>query len=365
MTSFPTTIGEITPEWLTDALRSTDVISDATVTSVDTEILGEGAGFIGELARLTLDYDQPEVGSPISLIAKIPAAAPENRELGDLFRLYEREARFYEDLAGRVEMRTPRCFFNGMDTESGDFLLLLEDLAPGQVGDQLKGCSSGEVELVLRDLATFHAGWWESPHLDELDWMPTLNDPLIVGTVMQAYQGIWDQFLDRFEARLTSSMLQTAERFGKHADKITSRLTEPPNTITHGDYRLDNMIFSADEKEPGLTVIDWQGAAKGRGVFDVTYFLTGTLTPDARRSVEMGHLKRYHEDLTEHGVADYSYEQCLLDYRLSALWCLAYAVVAAGSVDLVNERAVDLTNAIVDRDFAAVEDLEAADLLPA
>jgi len=363
--NFPTSIAEITPEWLTDALKSTDAIRDSTVTSLETTILGEGAGFIGQLARLTLEYDQPEAGSPNALVAKLPAKAPENRELGDLFRLYERECRFYEDLATRVELRTPRCYYIGMDTQRGDFLLLLEDLAPAQVGDQLKGCSSADVELALRDLGTFHAGWWQSLHLDELEWMPTLNDPLIVGTLMQAYQDIWDQFLDRFQAGLTSSMLRTAERFGKHFDKITARLAEPPCTITHGDYRLDNMFFGSDGSEPVLTMIDWQVAARGRGVFDVTYFLTSALEPNERRSKEVDLLKRYHRGLVQAGVGDYSYEQCFLDYRLSALYCLAYAVIAAGSVDLVNDRAVALTNAIVERDFAAVEDLDAADLLPA
>ena len=363
--NFPTSIGEITPEWLTDALKSTNVIRDATVKSFETTILGEGAGFIGQLARLTLQYDQPETGSPNSLVAKVPAEAPENRELGDLFRLYERECRFYEDLATRVELRTPDCYYIGMDTERGDFLLLLEDLAPAQVGDQLKGCSSSEVALALRDLATFHAGWWESPHLDELDWMPTHNDPLIVGTLGQAYEDIWDQFLDRFQARLTSSMIHTAERFGRHFDKITARLAEPPCTIVHGDYRLDNMFFGTKGSEPILTLIDWQVSVRGCGVFDVTYFLTGTLEPKERRSTEVDLLKRYHRSLVQAGVRNYSYEQCFLDYRLSALYCLAYAVIAAGSVDLVNDRAVALLNSIVERDFAAVEDLDAADLLPA
>lgn len=363
--SFPTSINEITPEWLTDALKRRDAIRDSTVKSFETTILGEGAGFIGQLARLTLVYDQPETGSPSALVAKFPAEAPENRELGDLFRLYERECRFYENLATRVELRTPRCYYIGMDTQRGAFLLLLEDLAPAQVGDQLRGCSSAEVELALRDLGPFHASWWESPHLDELEWMPTLNDPLIVGTLEQSYQDIWDQFLDRFQAGLTSSMLHTAERFGKHLDKVTARLAEPPCTIVHGDYRLDNMFFGTDGNEPVLTMIDWQIASKGRGVFDVAYFLTGTLEPNERRSKEVDLLKRYHQSLVQAGVSGYSYEQCFLDYRLSALYCLVYAVIGGGSVDLVNDRAVAIWTAMVERDFAAVEDLDAADLLPA
>ena len=363
--NFPTSVGEITREWLTGALRSADIIRDASVTSFETTILGEGAGFIGQLARLTLEYDHYEHGSPTAVIAKAPAEAAANRQLGDLFRFYERECRFYRDLATRVTLRTPQAYFVGMDVDRGDFMLLLEDLAPALVGDQLKGCTSDEVDLALRDLANFHAGWWQSVRLDDLEWMPSVNDALIVGVQMQAYQGVWDQFLDRFQSRLTSSMLHTAERFGEHYDKMTARLAEPPYTIAHGDYRLDNMFFGTDGGAPVLTVIDWQIATKARGVFDVAYFLTGTLEPDERRSAEIGILKAYHRNLAAGGVEDYSYEQCLHDYRLSALFLLAYAVIGAGGLDLANDRAVALTNAIVDRNFAAVEDLDAAELLPA
>ena len=288
--------------------------------------------------------------APASLIAKLPATTPESRQLGDPLRLYDRESRFYEELSTLVDMRTPRCFYNETNIDRGEFVLLLEDLAPARVGDQLAGCSGAEVELALRDLATFHAGWWEDRRLEELDWMPTLDDPLIVGTWKQLYRDTWDQFLERFQAGLTSSMLHTAERFGKHIDNVTARLAEPPWTITHGDYRLDNMLFGTQGGEPVLTMIDWQVSTKGRGMFDVAYFLAGTLEPQERRAKEMGILKRYHQNLVGQGVGDYSFDQCLIDYRLSALYCLLYAVVAAGSLDLVNERAVTLSPDVIGPD---------------
>ena len=55
--TIPETPGEITEAWLTEALRSTGVISGATVAAIERETLGEGAGFIGQLERLSLTYD--------------------------------------------------------------------------------------------------------------------------------------------------------------------------------------------------------------------------------------------------------------------------------------------------------------------
>ena len=66
---------ELTPQWLTHALRQTGAIEGATVRSFDAETIAEGVGLIGQLARVKLHYDGPEAGAPASLIAKFPAEA--------------------------------------------------------------------------------------------------------------------------------------------------------------------------------------------------------------------------------------------------------------------------------------------------
>ena len=142
---------DLTPEWLTQALRQSSVIGDAAVSSLETETIAEGVGLIGQLARVTPRYDRPEAGAPASLIGKFPAAAPENRELAGQLRFYEREFRFYEEIAEEVELRTPRRYFGAMDADSGEYVLLLEDLAPARVGDQLAGCSRREADLAVRE----------------------------------------------------------------------------------------------------------------------------------------------------------------------------------------------------------------------
>ena len=74
-----------TAAWLTSALREGGAIQDTAVKSFESEIVGEGAGFIGQLARLTLDYDHTDEGAPASLIAKFPSPVAENREVGDVY----------------------------------------------------------------------------------------------------------------------------------------------------------------------------------------------------------------------------------------------------------------------------------------
>ena len=52
----PSAIGEVTPAWLTEALRSTDVLADGAVASVVPRRIGNRASYTGEDYRLaTLD----------------------------------------------------------------------------------------------------------------------------------------------------------------------------------------------------------------------------------------------------------------------------------------------------------------------
>ena len=100
--TIPRTPADITAEWLTAALRGTDTITKSSVTSFDMEPdIAAGAGFMGQLARVKLRYDQPEPGAPAALIAKFPTYGPENRAIADMFRMYETETRFYEEVAGK------------------------------------------------------------------------------------------------------------------------------------------------------------------------------------------------------------------------------------------------------------------------
>jgi len=56
MPRIPLTSAEIDAAWLNEVL-SAEVRDGGTVTGVSAEIIGEGVGFLGELARLTLTYD--------------------------------------------------------------------------------------------------------------------------------------------------------------------------------------------------------------------------------------------------------------------------------------------------------------------
>ena len=76
---------------------------------------------------------------PATLIAKSAVGAPENRQMAMAVGCYEREVRFYEEIAPRPGVRVPGCLAADLDGETGEFVLLLEDLTDVSAGDQLTG----------------------------------------------------------------------------------------------------------------------------------------------------------------------------------------------------------------------------------
>ncbi|PKB82161.1 MAG: hypothetical protein BZY88_05180 [SAR202 cluster bacterium Io17-Chloro-G9] len=358
----PYSAEHVTSQWLTGALASTGVIRGATVTSFDSERLGEGQGFVGQITRLRLTYGTGEDGVPHSLIAKFPATDPSVRAVVNEFGVYEREVRFYAEVAPQVELSTPRCFYGATDREAGDHVLLLEDLAPARVGDNVAGCSDEDAKLAIREIAKFHAAFWESHRLAALDWIPTFDDTAEI--MQERYKRYWDPFLAKVGDMLPPYFLEIAQRFGDNVAGIMRQLGSRPRTVTHGDYRLDNMIFGTPESGRPLTVIDWQLPMIGPGVADVAYFVAFCIDPERRRATEIGLLRGYHSALLEYGVTGYEFDGCLLDYRRSLLYHLTRAVNGGAVLDFSNERGLLLVEAILQRTDSALVDHNVMELMP-
>jgi Phosphotransferase enzyme family len=355
---FPQDPAQLDARWFTDALRSTGTIGNGVeVTGFTAEQIGQGVGILALLWRVSLAYRGGE--GPATAVLKLPHTLPESRHVADSFRFYEREVRFYEHAADRSPLRTPARYASAYDEGSGDFVLLMEDLAGRTVHDQVTGCPAGDAERDLRALAAHHAAWWQSPDLASMPWAVRVADPPNPQALVPALRQSWPIIESRFAACLRGPMFDAAKRMPDVVVPLMERLSAPPVTMLHGDHRLDNLFFSADD----VAALDWQITGTGRGPYDVAYFLSQSLVPEARKAVEHDLVRAYHEALVEHGVRDYPFEACWEDYRLATLFVSVYPL-NAGAVDLVNDRAVELFTAMLERSVAAILDLDALELMP-
>lgn len=374
MVDVPHTTADADPAFLTSALREGGVIGSTTsVAEVEHDPIGEGVGIVGQLARLQLRYDGQASAAPGTVILKIPSQYPENRAVGDHFSFYERESRFYDQLADKVPVRTPCCYWNHADPATGAFGLLLEDLGDRTMISQIAGVPAGRAAEALRALARLHGTWWSAPMLDDLEWMPRLDAPINLAAGQQ-YRDAWPMFVERIGDAIPPEALTLGERTARlFEDLLHTGVAEAPLAVCHGDFRADNLMFDdralADHGD-AVAVLDWQISYRGPAITDVAYFLCQSLTVDERRAHESILVRGWYDEVgatvrrsTGGGLDDYPFELAWQQYRRASLGTTVYPVSAMGAMDPANDRGRELVSKMAQRSFTAALDLGAIDLV--
>lgn len=358
MTRLPTSSAEITPEWLTERLRATGTIDSTTVvSSIERDLMGAGIGFMGEVGRIKVSYAGG--AGPATMICKIPTQDPTIRGMLAAAKVFEREARFYADVAPALDV-VPEALGIASDLEHDDHVLILEDLGHLRVGDQAVGVDVKDARATMIAAARLHARFWQNDDLESIDWMPMANsDGMKIGR--EVYKASLPGFLQVFAHAIDADMVSVMERYGDNVHQLLDRIAQMPNTVVHFDFRLDNLFF--DDSNQNVWMIDFQTSSKGGGAYDIGYFMSQSVPIDVRRTHEDSLLRMYHDELVRLGVRGYSFDQFFQDYRVGVLYGWIIPVYAVGTLDSSSERAMALWTEVIQRAQAAMRDHEVADFL--
>ena len=352
---FPRSPDDVTAAWLGQALRLRGArVADLAVTTV-------GTGQMGTSVRYAITYVGDAGAAPRSVVCKFASSDPTSRSTGLTLRTYEVEVSFYRDVARTVGMRIPACHFADIDLATGEFVLVLEDMAPCVQGDQLAGCTVDQAALAMDELAKLHAPRWNDPALAGVEWLNrNATDEAHAFSEVFLPQ-LLPGFLERYATRLTAEEVRLAELLMGRIGRFV-RNRPGPRAVQHGDYRLDNMLFGTAEGGAPLAVVDWQTVVWGSPAFDASYFLGAGLQPDDRRRSERDLLRRYHDGLRAGGVGDYAWDDLWRDYRRYAFGGFLMAIGASMMV-VQTERGDEMFLTMIRRHGTQIADLDAADLL--
>ncbi|MEX5636101.1 phosphotransferase [Parafrankia sp. FMc2] len=347
--------GEVTPEWMTDALRRG---------GTDAEVVGlrhqpVGGGQLSSSHRFHLDVRPGGADpAPASVVLKLAAGSPEGR--GRIAPGYRSEVGYYTRFAPGARIRVPRCWSAAITADGRTFTLVLEDAHPALPGLQVDGCGVPEAEAALRNLAGLHGPFWNTDGLaDGADWLRR-TDEAGFGFLGEVLAAATVPFLDRFRDRLSPSdadtLRRTVDHFARWSRQVCTR-----HTLIHGDYRLDNLLFAGSHE---VTAVDWQSLEIGFAGRDVAYFLSTALPPAVRRAQEKSLVGTYHERLVRMGVDDYPLEDCFRDYRLGTPQAPLLTVL--GCVYATNEPSESSDRmflSMITNACAAIRDLGTLELL--
>jgi aminoglycoside/choline kinase family phosphotransferase len=332
MGAFPRAADELTADWLTAVLREEGRLSTGRVSSVVQSGVGE-QGQTGEVVKLTLGFDGDRGSAPSSVVAKLPPPHAEIRQQMHALGLYEREVRFYQCFGERAGISVPHCHFAEVDTETGDFVVLLEDMSQCRVGDFWRS-NVDDVRVAVDALAGMQARWWNSEELREHSaWLRQHDDAdynvTLLGSVLQ---GVLPVVEERFPEHFTGYLRELGRRLadGGWAALVTWDDAEP-FTLVHGDFHPKQLFFAGDGGR--FAVFDWQGVCAGWPGADLARILATGLRPPELAQHRDELLGRYATRLAEHGI-EQGAQAIEHSVQLGLLITLYITIFAAGTSDM-------------------------------
>ncbi len=339
---FPASPDRLSATWLSQACGF--AVDDFAV-----EPMGAGSGIIGLVTRIHLS--SPD--GPPSIIAKFPSPVADNRAVAQTYDMYGREVAFYRRIAPGISLRVPHCHHADIDPDTGDFVLLLEDLRDMRPGDQVAGCRVDEAERVIRGIARLHASTWAT---DVSDTLIRHDNPAQRDGMIGGFRAGWPAVRQRFEDLLPSRADRMEQDVPEAVPRLLAAMCRPPLCVAHADVRLDNVMFGDQD----IALVDWQSVCLSAPEQDLAYFVTQSLSDEVRNADDW--VARYHQALHDEGV-DYPLAECRRRYRISALYLLCYAVIIAGTLDTGNERGRTLARTLLGNSLRSLTELDAFDLL--
>ncbi|MGE0600918.1 MAG: phosphotransferase [Dehalococcoidia bacterium] len=365
-TQIPAGVAAITVDWLNEVMAPS-LPAGTRIESFDSTRIGEGVGFLGELARVRPAYSGAGAAdAPASFIVKLPTQVPEPRGMAAVLGFYEREIGFYNELAPSLTIRIPKAYHAEYHAADANFALILEDIEGAKVGDQLASCSVDQAHLAIRELAKNHARWWQSDDLTRYHWLPSRGHAFyqyLKAGHLQALPVFQEKFADHFDPMITRCAVGLGEKYDEYLESMFDR----PLTLSHGDYRLDNMMFGPAGSPNEFVVLDWQLCGTGMAAQDLQYFISGNLKKDAIAAHTEDLLETYYETLRRSGVSDYSRAELDEDYARTSLLLSFYIVQGITTIDAdaYNERGHDLIEAMFGSLVDSMMRYEAERFLPA
>lgn len=348
----------ITAEWITDALRASGVLPRGNVREARGKIIGTGK--MGENVRYELAYDGAPADAPTSVVAKLPASDPTARASSAAQGSYWREVCFYNEVAPRIPMRTPRTYAALVAEDKADFVILMEDMRPAEPGDQIAGCDAARAEIAVREAAKLHAPFYGDPWLETLPWV-TQTTPENAQLGQMILTTLWPGFVERFGAAMSPEGQKLGERFVQAYAGFALAYTGP-RTLVHADYRLENALFGNALGGPPIAVVDWQSCLHACALADVAYFLGGGLPVAERRAHERELVEIYRREMSTLGVA-LDADACWREYRRYALHGVLITVLGSmlSSADARGDR---MFVAMIERHLQHALDLDAGEFVP-
>lgn len=326
------TLEDLTPDWLTTALRANGILPHGHVLRVEPAQTNHQSS-LNYFLNIEYSPDAPPT-LPATLFLKL--SRPER------WPLTASEVEYYTQIVAQTPHKiAPLCYSAEFDSEKGAYHILLEDVSATHISLSMAFPPISDHALQMGNaLARLHAHWWERSDLNAVSDLPT--ETVIMRYVDKCMAGLAPMF-DFMGDRITLQQRHLIENLVEQLPRwMIARTHQQPHhlTLIHGDSHNGNFLLPKMSSQVYLIdrqPFDWSLTC-WLGVSDLTYMMVHWWYPAYRQRFEETVLRSYHAELLLHGVANYSWEQLWDDYRLCAIqslyvpmaWC-AYGMAESGA----------------------------------
>jgi hypothetical protein len=229
-----------------------------------------------------------------------------------------KEVVFYNKLANIMNnMSFADCASCGYLEENGLAYILLKDMSETHYSRlNIRNCSKEDLILLILKLAKIHAFWW-----DHNDLGVSIGKFLLKNEYedyVKSLEKRFQIFKNKFKNRIDHDYIKAVALLIERSDIFFNRLNSRENiTMIHGDANpFGNVLFPHNPKIDEILLIDWNAWGIQIGMKDVAHAIGLNFYPHQRKEFEDEILKLYHKTLVDNGVRNYSYDECLYDYKL-------------------------------------------------
>ncbi|MBT3194420.1 MAG: hypothetical protein HN341_17885 [Verrucomicrobia bacterium] len=295
----------------------------------------------------------------------------------------EREVRFYSELAPQLpQTPTVPCYDVAWDYAVPCWHVLLLDVSPSHdhgpqpltveqrqflMPTHAEDSSAPQPYLdrtydaIAEAYASLHARWWDDSLIDEERHAKSPGGPHCIAAVPSAEEIVsiakhrFECSFPKYRAQWPNEPFARAWEMCERAVKTWPQLLTPRAeagnlTLVQSDSHLGNILLDRNPSSSHIYVLDWDAYQRGIGPWDLACLLILSHAPDIRRKVERRLLGTYYQALQRYGVVNYSFDQCVADYRLAAFAC-PFIPIAWGRPEFVSYA------------LTAFDDWDCADLL--
>jgi hypothetical protein len=348
--SIPVEVEELTAEWFSQVVQSR--APGAVVDAV--EVVDTSSGTTGR-ARVGLTSADERV--PSTVFVKLPPFTPDRRAMVNMTGMGVSEARFYEEVAPWLPVRTPSLWHAAHDLTDNGYIMVFDDLSA--VGatqpTQEEADALDFASQVMGAFARFHAA------MNGSDRVGPGGDLRWIGERTHNYgspegDAILRMGIHAFGDQMPPVFHEMADLYLAHGVDLNDVLFEGTQTLIHGDCHIGNMLRDAS----GPILLDWAMVGAGPGLRDVAYFIGNSIPHEVRRHHEQDLLRTYLAALAAHGV-EIPWDEAWDTYRLQIITGWIAASMTASMGDTLQPLEVGMR--ATERSNQALEELEVLPLL--